>query len=104
MDKVVVINGIEYQPVARLSGRVIVRCRNAGVHVGTLVSRESGVVKLANANRLWSWNGAFTLSEVAMRGVSSARIACQVPFIDLTESDVCEVIPVADGVVLEERS
>lgn len=88
----------------KLSGRVIVRCRNAGVHIGTLESRANGVVRLSKANRLWSWGGAFTLSEVAMRGVSTARIACELPFIDLTESDVCEVIPIAEGVILKETA
>lgn len=85
--------------------RVLVRCRNAGVHVGTLKSRSSLVLVLTDANRIWRWRGANTLSEVANNGVnrkSSTRIAEMVPEITLTSGDVCEVIPVASGVDLTE--
>lgn len=104
------INGVDYVRAdevksKKLSGRVLVRCRNAGVHVGTLKERTSEVLVLENANRIWRWRGAFTLSEVAMQGVNRkehTRIACEVPEVVLTASDVCEVIPVVDGVDLTE--
>ena len=85
--------------------RSLVRCRNAGVHVGTVESRANGTLVLTRANRIWRWRGANTLSEVAMKGVnrnSYTRIACEVPRIELTESDVCEVIPVAAEIDLTE--
>ena len=88
-----------------MSNRVIVRCRNAGVHVGTLASRNETDTVLKNANRIWRWRGAFTLSEVSQKGVNRkeyTRIACEVPEVILTTSDVCEIIPVADGVDLTE--
>ena len=77
---------------------VIVRCRNAGVHAGTLVHRKDGVLRLANSRRLWQWWSKFTLSGLAMEGplqtkMDSQKYACVLPIIDLTESDVCEVIP-----------
>ena len=88
-----------------LSNRVLVRTRNAGVHVGTLVERNELVLILENANRIWRWRGAHDLSYVAMRGVNRneyTRISCMVPRIELNYSDVCEVIPVAAGVDLTE--
>jgi len=77
---------------------VIVRCRNAGVHAGTLVSRDEHTLELANSRRLWRWWSKFTLSGLAMNGVllgkeSSCKFACVLPKIQLTCSDVCEVIP-----------
>ena len=88
--------------------RVIVRCRNAGVHVGTLESRDAVDTVLSCANRLWRWrtngkNG--DLSEVAVYGVNRnvyTRIAPEVPSITLTTSDTCEIIPVQDGIDLTE--
>lgn len=76
---------------------VIVRCRNAGVHAGYLKSRENGVIQLENSRRLWRWWSKFTLSGLATCGVleskiSEVRFACVLPKLDLTESDVCEVI------------
>lgn len=49
--------------------KVLIRTESAGVHFGTLVSRTGREVHLKNARRLWSWNGALSLSEVAMKGV-----------------------------------
>jgi len=99
------LNGKMYQQVVERSDRVLVRTRNAGVHVGTKKHRDANVLILTNANRIWRWRGAFTLSEVATKGVNRneyTRIACEVPEIELTATDVCEVIPVSDGVDLSE--
>lgn len=76
---------------------VIVRCRNAGVHAGTLVSRENGVVTLHNSRRLWRWWSKFTLSGLATEGplpskIGEQKYACVLPVLHLTESDVCEVM------------
>ena len=105
MQNEIEVNGIKYRRIVQSGPRSIVRCRNAGVHVGTVESRGDGVLVLINANRIWRWRGANTLSEAAMSGVNRdeyTRIAVEVPRLELTESDVCEVIPVANGVDLTE--
>jgi hypothetical protein len=105
MKDKITIDGVTYQRVVKLSGRSVIRCRNAGVHVGTVKSRDAHTLILEDANRIWRWSGANTLSEVAMQGVNrseATRIATMVPEIELTSSDVCEVIPVADTVDLSE--
>ena len=105
MKDEITVDGKLYRKVVADSDRVLVRCRSAGVHVGRLVARADGVLKLADANRIWRWRGANTLSEVARHGVDRnhhTRIATQVPSIDLTETDVCEVIPVAVDIDLSE--
>lgn len=74
----------------------IVRCRNAGVHAGEVISRNGGVLTLRNSRRLWRWWSKATLSELAQEGpvkISENRYGCVLPSLDLTESDVCEVIP-----------
>lgn len=74
----------------------IVRCRNAGVHAGEVVSRKGGVVTVKNSRRLWRWWSAATLSELSQQGpikISENNYGCVVPIIELTESDVCEIIP-----------
>lgn len=76
---------------------VIVRCRNAGVHAGTLVHRDANVLELANSRRLWRWWSKFTLSGLAMDGPLESQLdkqvyACVLPKLTLTVSDVCEVI------------
>ncbi len=98
---VIKIDDIEYirkDPTQEVSGDfVIVRCRNAGVHAGVLVSRDNNTLELANSRRLWRWWSKFTLSGLAMTGVlkgkeGECKFACILPKIQLTCEDVCEVI------------
>jgi hypothetical protein len=103
--KTITINGIEYvqksaaQPV-ETGPEVLIRTYSAGVHIGTLKSREGREVVLLNARRLYSWQGAFTLNAVATQGVSrsGSRISKPVPEITLLEA--IEIIPVASNVDL----
>lgn len=71
---------------------VIVRCRLAGVHYGKLESVD-GFVVLSDSHRIWSWSGAFTLSEVSTSGVSDGRVSCSVSTMTIPLQDVGEILP-----------
>lgn len=66
---------------------VLVRTYSAGVHFGDLVRREGREVELANARRIWHWEGANTLNEIATAGVGKgSRVSVPVPSVILTEA------------------
>jgi len=71
----------------------VVRTFAAGVHAGTIESVNGSDVRLKNSRRIWKWQNAFTLSEVAIKGIAieGSRIACVVP--DLFLSSMIEIIP-----------
>ena len=83
------VNGMKY---------CVVRTYSAGVHIGYV--REFGEKNpqhavLINSRRLHYWNGAASLSQVAMDGVdNTSRVAVVLPEIELT--DVIEVIPCSE--------
>lgn len=94
MKDTVIVDGVEYvrkQPLAE--GRVIIRSKDSGVHFGTLVSRSGDEVQLSNARRIWYWDGAATLSELAISGTSAPK-TCKfpAPVPSITILGVCEVI------------
>lgn len=73
---------------------VIVRSPAAGVFIGSLASQEERVVRLLNCRRLWYWNGAFTLSQMARDGVSKpkdCKFSCCVD--EHVILDAAEIIP-----------
>lgn len=73
---------------------VIVRTYSAGVHAGFLKSRKDKEVILTKARRIWYWNGASTLSQLAMEGTKKpedCKFPCAVDEILLTEA--IEIIP-----------
>lgn len=73
---------------------VIVRTYSAGVHAGYLKSRNGKEVVLTNSRRIWYWDGAASLSQLALEGVTkpeNCKFAVVLPEIILTEA--IEIIP-----------
>ena len=71
---------------------IVARTYSAGVHLGILRERRGTEAILEDSRRLHGWDGAFTLSAVAMDGVElTSRLSCSLPEVLLTE--VVEVIP-----------
>lgn len=81
---------------AMIGKKVIVRTHSAGVHFGTLASKEGKEVVLKNARRIWYWEGAFTLSAVAVSGVGrGSKLSVLTQEILLTEA--IEIIPCSEA-------
>ena len=106
--KSITINGEEYIKKSSISEHVmaqstdgmpyiICRTHSAGVFAGYLKSREGQEVELINARRLWYWEGAASLSQLACDGVSKptkCKFPKEVPSITLLQ--VIEIIPASD--------
>ena len=52
---------------------VIVRGDRSGVFAGVLVSQDGQKVELKNCRRLWYWDGAASISQIAKEGVKKPR-------------------------------
>jgi len=82
--------------------QVLVRTYSAGVHFGQLEAKEGKEVTLSSARRIWSWQGAKTLSEIATSGldVKNSRVSVPVSAIVLTEAiEIIEISPEAQAVL-----
>lgn len=78
---------------------VIVRTHSAGCFAGELVARDGKEVTLANARRLWAWQGATTLSQLAATG-SSKPERCQFAGpVDVVLTEAIEIITMTDEAV-----
>ena len=64
-----VVDGMKY---------VIVRTYSAGVFAGYLESKNGQEVVMRNARRIWYWDGAASLSQLAMQGTSKPQ-NCKFP-------------------------
>jgi hypothetical protein len=78
---------------------VIVRTYSAGVFAGELVSRKGQEVVMKNARRIWYWDGAASLSQLAMEGTSKPS-TCKFPLpvtrVELTQAvEILDVTPAA---------
>lgn len=105
MDQKITINGAEYVPAGSMSAAnteglryCMVRSETAGVFCGWLKKREGREITLLNARRIWYWEGAATLSQLAMQGTSEplkCRFPCEVSEILILEA--VEVIPMTEA-------
>ena len=76
---------------------VIARTYSAGVFAGYLKSLKGKEGTLLNARRIWYWEGAASLSQLAVDGTSKpdkCKFPTEVPEVFLTE--VIEVLPVSE--------
>ena len=77
--------------------KVIIRTARAGVFYGTLTAIEGDEAIIKDCRRLWYWDGAASLSQLAAEGVKKPRnckFTVTVPEIGVR--GVIEVIPVSD--------
>lgn len=76
----------------------MVRTYSAGVFAGYVESHDGQHAVLRNARRIWYWDGAASLSELAMRGTSkpeNCKFPCAVDRIELT--NVIELIDITEA-------
>lgn len=74
--------------------KVIVRGDRSGVFFGTLLERNGREVKLANCRRLWYWDGAASIHQLAVEGVTNpenCKFTMKVKEIEIL--DAIEIIP-----------
>lgn len=74
--------------------KVIIRADRAGVFFGTLAEKEGTEVRLTSCRRLWYWNGAASLSQLAAEGVKDQK-NCKfcVTVEEIVVTGVIEIIP-----------
>lgn len=75
----------------------IVRTYSAGVFFGQIESRNGKEVVMKNARRIWYWEGAASLSQLAMEGTKkpeNCKFPCVVKRVELLE--VIEILNVTE--------
>jgi len=107
--EIIKINDVEYVKLSdvpkekrnapTLKGKkyVMVRTYSAGVFAGYLESREWKEVKLLKARRMWYWDWAASLSQLATEWTtkpSNCKFPCEVDEVELMEA--VEIIPITD--------
>ena len=80
--------------------KCIVRCYGAGVFFAEVEAIDGQTAQLRNARRLWYWDGAASLSQLAQEGVKKPR-SCKftVTVTMMTVTGVLEVIPCTDEAI-----
>lgn len=103
--KEITVNGVEYIEKSAVEGLAkaeklegmeycIVRTYSAGVFAGYVESRSGKEAVIRKVRRIWYWDGANSLSQLAVDGTlkpGNCKFACEVDKIIVTEA--IEIIP-----------
>jgi len=83
-----------------MNKKFIVRTEKAGVFFGEIKERNGSEITMINCRRLWYWNGAASLSQLATDGTSRPR-DCKftVTVSEMTILGVIEIIPCAEKAI-----
>lgn len=81
----------------KIGDYIMCRTYSAGVFAGTLVSREGQEVVLKDARRIWYWDGAASLSQLAMSGTSKPE-NCKFPeeVSEVVITQAIELLPITE--------
>ena len=83
-----------------LNKKVIIRADRAGVFFGTLIAKEGTEVELADCRHIWYWDGAASISELALSGVTrpgDCKFTVSIP--QMIIMGVIEIIPCTDKAI-----
>lgn len=78
----------------------IIRCDRAGVFFAKIAERRGAEADLVDCRRLWYWDGAASLSQLATEGVhapKNCKFTVTVP--EMTVLGVIEIIPCSERAV-----
>lgn len=80
--------------------KVIIRGDRSGVFFGALVEKDGKEVALINCRRLWYWDGAASISQLATEGtVKPSNCKFTVTLDEIVITDAIEIIPCTDKAI-----
>lgn len=82
-----------------LNKKVIIRADRAGVFYGTIVRKDGDEVELKDCRRIWYWDGAASLSEIAVSGVKHETSKITVTVESIVILGVIEIITCTEEAV-----
>ena len=80
--------------------KVIIRADKAGVFCGILKNKNGSEVTLTNCRRLWYWDGAASISQLAVDGVTKPK-NCKFTVVveEILIMGVIEIIPCTEKAI-----
>ena len=80
--------------------KCIFRGDRSGVFFGTLLEKEDKEILIGNCRRLWYWDGACSISEIALNGVTRPE-NCKFTIVveEMLITDCIEIIPCTEKAI-----
>ena len=74
-----------------LDKRVIARIERAGVFHGTLDYIDNEIIRLKDARRIYYWNGALSVTDMAAKGITGGKVTIPVTTVEFMSDKIIEL-------------
>lgn len=74
-----------------LNKRVIARIDRAGVFHGTLDYIDNEIIRMTDTKRIYRWNGALCVTDMATNGLTGGKISAPVRKVEFLTANVVEL-------------
>lgn len=79
-----------------LNKKVIARISRAGVFHGTLDHIDNDIIRLKDSRRIYRWEGALSVTDMAANGLTGGRISAPVSKVEFITDAVIELNECSD--------
>ena len=79
-----------------LDKRVIARIERAGVFHGTLDYIDNEIIRLKDARRIYYWNGALSVTDIAAKGITGGKVTIPVSTVEFMSDQIVELNECSD--------
>lgn len=79
-----------------LNKKIIARIDKAGVFHGTLDYIDSDILRLKDARRIYFWNGALSVTDMAVKGISGGKVTIPVTTVEFMSENIVELNECSD--------
>ena len=79
-----------------LNKKVIARIERAGVFHGTLDYIDNEIIRLKDARRIYYWNGALSVTDIAAKGITGGKITIPVHVVEFMSDKIVELNECSD--------
>ena len=79
-----------------LNKKIIARIDRAGVFHGTLDHIDNEIIRLKDARRIYYWNGALSVTDIAAKGITGGRVTIPVSTVEFMSVKIVELNECSD--------
>jgi hypothetical protein len=74
-----------------LGKKIIARIDRAGVFHGTLDHIDNDIMRLKDARRIYYWNGALSVTDMAANGITGGKVTVPVTTVEFMSDKIVEL-------------
>ena len=71
--------------------KIIARIDRAGVFHGTLDYIDNEIIRIKDARRIYYWNGALSVTDIAAKGITGGKVTIPVTTVEFMSGKIIEL-------------